>query len=52
MTGRIKSRPSATISCEECGREFQRNRKADLQRHMRIHTNEKYVLLHKFVAEV
>ncbi|KAI5119588.1 hypothetical protein M0805_005760 [Coniferiporia weirii] len=39
LTGKVKTR--AMISCEECGREFQRNRKADLQRHMRIHTNEK-----------
>ncbi|KAL5530074.1 hypothetical protein ACEPAF_6331 [Sanghuangporus sanghuang] len=39
LTGKVKTRPM--ISCSECGREFQRNRKADLQRHMRIHTNEK-----------
>ncbi|EJD01527.1 uncharacterized protein FOMMEDRAFT_21907 [Fomitiporia mediterranea MF3/22] len=39
LTGKVKTRPM--IACPECGREFQRNRKADLQRHMRIHTNEK-----------
>ncbi|KAH8118655.1 hypothetical protein DFH11DRAFT_1568581 [Phellopilus nigrolimitatus] len=39
LSGKVKTR--AMISCEECGREFQRSRKADLQRHIRIHTNEK-----------
>lgn len=39
LTG--KSTTVATIACPTCGREFQRNRKTDLTRHMRIHTQDK-----------
>lgn len=39
------SKSTSKIACSfpGCGREFNANRKADLQRHFRIHTNDKYV---------
>ncbi|KLO19938.1 hypothetical protein SCHPADRAFT_935052 [Schizopora paradoxa] len=40
LTGRIKRTPQ-NLKCSVCAREFLPNRKADLDRHMRIHTNEK-----------